>query len=177
MDNQIYYENISMGDSGKCRHKSVSFDDYEKQLSQYLEQTDTQLSLFEDELKEHLVFSRDNECDNPRKKTECNRITSSKKTFWNRVHEFYFQDNMLTSNQDAYNGDVFAFIDGLSTGSTNNKKLYLNYLRISHRKMELFCNAYELDRGYSPIKLARERSSLRCRLSEFEALCYRENIK
>jgi hypothetical protein len=129
---------------------------YEKDLLQYIEHTKEQLEPLENELD--------------RRKHNINDDPDSHSDFWKRVHTFYFRDNILVGSHTSCTDDVFTFIDNLPTGSESDKKLYLNYLRISHRKMELFCNAYELDRGFSPIKLARERSQLKNKLADFEQL-------
>ena len=95
-------------------------------------------------------------------------LNSTTKNFWCRVHQFYFRDAPLYTWYIEKCEDVYDFISTLSNGTLDNKKLCLEYFKITHRSMELFCDAYEFDRGYSPIKLAQERFKIRERLKNLE---------
>ena len=95
-------------------------------------------------------------------------LSSTTKDFWCRVHQFYFRDSPLYTWYIEKCEDMHEFIFTLSNGTLDNKKLCLEYFKISHRSMELFCDAYELDRGYSPVKLAHERFEIRKKLKNLE---------
>lgn len=99
---------------------------------------------------------------NPENTSLENYRDSTTQNFWNRVHEFYFRDIPFDMQCIKNN------IDRLVNGTLENKKLCIEYFKITRRTMELFCNAYELYRGYSPVKFVPYLTELRNKLHKLE---------